>query len=253
MKAREDGGSERSSTNRLGFVGDRVEHFFFGKRDDLLMVIGSGEVAATEGPFFLGLATTVTRLDLAVTLLDSDIDRDWTKIALDQTSMDGRVDSGLLKTHRIEGTPDGRTLYIGSRSSDRYIRIYDKSAESKGLYPDRTWRWEVEYKRPRAGMVAARLLRQGSGTPAVLDIVTSALADVRVRLPVQEPGSGWIPHRPKALTDSETRLRYTSRVVAPFIQRLIDVVGEEEVMKALRVDPNNAHHRFIRRRRRDAP
>jgi hypothetical protein len=253
MKALEDGGSERTFTNRLGFVGDRVEHFFYGKRGETLMVIGTGEVAIKEAPFFLGLATTVTRLDLAVTLLDDDIDRDWSLIAYEQASMDGRVDSGLLKTHRIEGTPDGRTLYLGSRSSDRFIRIYDKTAESKGVYPERSWRWEVEYKKPRAGMVAARFLRAGSTPTAVLDIVASALADLRVKLPVDHLPDGWIPRRPRLLTTEETRLVYTTRVIAPFIKRLIDAVGEEKVMGALDKAHLGHSYRSTPPRSREAP
>jgi hypothetical protein len=253
MKALVDGGSEQSSTNRLGFVGERVEHFFYGKRGDLLIVIGSGAVAASEASFFLSMASNVSRLDLSVTLRDDDIDRDWTAIAFKQCSMDGRVDSGLLKTHRIQGTPDGSTLYIGSRSSDRYFRIYDKTAESKGDWPERSWRWEVEYKKPRAGIVAARLLQFSGGPGAILDVVKSALADLRVILPYNGSTTGWIPKRPKTLTDTESRLRYTSRVVAPFISRLVDSVGETRVIDAL----ENAHltgkYHPPKRRPRDAP
>jgi hypothetical protein len=253
MLALEAIGSPRTYTNRLGFVGERVEGFFYGKRGDTLMVIGSGEVAAAQASFFLGLATHVTRLDLAVTLRDEDIDRDWTAIAQRQASMDGRVDSGVLKTHRIEGTPDGRTLYIGSRSSDRYIRIYDKTAESKGVWPLRSWRWEIEYKKPRAGLVAARLLRSGGRPNDVIDVVASALADVRVNLPYGDPPTGWLSKRPKLLTTNETRLRYTSRVVAPFIKNLVDAVGEDRVVEALEKAELGKWHRETPPRARDAP
>lgn len=253
MRALEATGSPRAYTNRLGFVGDRVEGFFYGKRADTLMVIGSGEVASREAAFFIGLATTVTRLDLAVTLQDLDIDRDWTAIALRQASFDGRVDSGLLKTHRIEGTPDGRTLYVGSRSSDRYIRIYDKTAESKGIWPERSWRWEIEYKRPRAGIVAARLLRPGPTPTSIVDVVASALADVRIILPYGDPPSGWTSKAPKRETNDETRLKYTSRVVGPFLKGLMDAVGEDRVLQALESSSLGNRHRSIEPRSRDAP
>lgn len=253
MRELEAIGSPRTSTNRLGFVGERVDGFFYGKRGDTLMVIGSGEVAASQASFFLGLAQHVTRLDLAVTLRDEDVDRDWTMVALRQASMDGRVDSGLLKTHRIEGTPDGRTLYVGSRSSDRYIRIYDKTAQSKGDWPERSWRWEIEYKKPRAGIVAARYLTSGGGPGPVIDIVASALADVRINLPYGDPPSGWLAKRPKLLTTDETRLRYTSRVIAPFIKHLVDAVGEDRVVDALEKADLGKWHRSTPPRPRDAP
>jgi len=253
LLAAEERGEKREWVNRLGFSGDRTEHFFVGKRDTKTLVIGTGLEAKEQGAFFLGLATNVTRLDLAVTLRDDDVDRDWTKIAYNQASMDGRVDSGLLKTHRIEGTPDGRTLYIGSRASDRYIRIYDKTAESKGIWPERSWRWEVEYKRPRAGMVAARLLRQGSSPNAVVDIVSSALADLRVKLPCDHIPSGWLAKRPRLMTDDETRLVYTTRVIGPFIKRLIDSVGEDRVTAALQEAGLGEHYHPKRSGRRYAP
>ena len=233
MTEQEKLGFDKSDSNRLGFVGQRCEGLFYGWRGDLLMVICSGEIAAVHSSFFLGLAGNVSRLDLAVTLRDDDIDRDWTQIAFTQCSFDGRVDSGLLKTHRIQGTPDGATLYIGSRSSDRYIRIYDKTAESKGVYPERSWRWEIEYKKPRAGMVAARLLRLGAGPNAVIDVVRAGLVDLRVNLPYGNPGADWVPHPGMRKSDDQTRLAYTSRVVRPFLQRLIDRVGESRVRDAL--------------------
>jgi DNA relaxase NicK len=249
----EDQGEKPAYTNRLGFIGDRVDGFFAGWRADTLMVISSGAKAHELAPFFLNLATKVTRLDIAVTLLDSEVHRDWSKIAYNQVREAYKQYEGPLTTHRIEGTPDGRTLYVGARSSDRFIRIYDKTAESKGEYPPRSWRWEVEYKHPRAGICSARLARDGYTTDAVLDVCRSALKDVGITLPCDGISSGWVAERPKQLTTNETRLTYTTRVVAPFIKHLIDAVGEARVIEALENANLGQHWRSIPKRRRDAP
>ena len=233
MKEAEASGCERRYTNRLGFVGERVDGFFYGSRGDSLMVIGSGATADTQAPFFLGLADKVSRLDLAATCLDTDMSRDWSAIAFNQCQRDGRISSGQMKTHRIEGHPDGRTLYIGARSSDRFVRIYDKTAESNGVYPARTWRWEIEYKHPRAGGVSTRLATNHWNTASKLDILRSGLRDLCVNLPVAGLGSGWVPKRPKLPTDDESRLRYAARVIGPFLTNLIRNVGEERVTDAL--------------------
>jgi len=233
MKEAEAGGLERSYTNRLGFVGERVDGFFYGLRGDSLMVIGSGATADIQAPFFLGLAEKCTRLDLAATLHDGDTGRDWTVIAYNQCKRDGRISSGQMKTHRIEGSPDGRTLYIGSRSSDRFVRIYDKTAESKGAYPPRTWRWEVEYKYPRAGGVATRLAANHWSPASKMDILRSGLGDLRVNLPCAGVSSGWLPRRPHLETTDETRLKYAARVIGPFLTNLIRNVGEKRVTDAL--------------------
>lgn len=233
MKDWEKQGGERKPTNRLGFVGDRIDGLFYGMKGDSLMIIGSGEVARDNAAFFLGLAENVTRLDLAVTLRDDRPERDWTQIALHQVSDDGRVSGGFLTTHRIAGTPDGKTLYIGSRSSDRFIRIYDKTAESSGAYPATSWRWEIEYKRPRSGIVATRLVKDGLSSRTVLEHCKATLADLHIALPASTIGDGWVAHRPPRLTTAETRLKYAQRVVAPFLKNLVDSVGEDRVAQAL--------------------
>jgi Replication initiation factor len=47
---------------------------------------------------------------------------------------------------RISEAWGGTSIFIGSRSSSHYLRCYDKHAESDGLYPKGSWRWEVELK-----------------------------------------------------------------------------------------------------------
>jgi len=229
----EDKGGERKATNRLGFVGDRIDGLFYGQKADTLMVIASGETAAKHADFFLPMGENVTRLDLAVTLHDELAGRDWTEIALAEVMKDARVEGGSLTTHRIAGTPTGRTLYIGSRSSDRYIRIYDKTAESPEAYAPTAWRWEIEYKRPRSGVVASRLVKDGLSSRNILEHCKATFAGLSVTLPSRTLGAGWIAHRPPRLTTSETRLRYAQRVVAPFLRGLVEAVGEDRVSQAL--------------------
>jgi hypothetical protein len=226
-------GEERKDTNRLGFVGERINGLFYGFKGDTLMIIASGSTAAEQADFFLPMGNNVTRLDLAVTLHDEIPSRDWTEIALSQVMKDGRVEGGSLTTHRINGTPTGRTLYIGSRSSDRYIRIYDKTAESPETYAPTAWRWEIEYKRPRSGVVASRLVKDGLSSRNILEHCKATFAGLSVTLPSRTLGPGWIAHRPPRLTTSETRLRYAQRVVAPFLRGLVEAVGEDRVSQAL--------------------
>lgn len=56
---------------------------------------------------------------------------------------------------------DGETLYFGSRSSERFLRVYDKALEQKKNHrPDApsSWtRWELEIKGKLANLIAERL------------------------------------------------------------------------------------------------
>src|SRR5262245_2030888 len=58
------------------------------------------------------------------------------------------------------GTDTGKTLCMGSRQSDTYLRIYDKAAQqrAKDNLIDGTWvRWEMEWKDERAQAVGLAL------------------------------------------------------------------------------------------------
>lgn len=226
-------GHTRLPANRFGYTGESCGGFFFGVRDGSALVTLSGGSAPSRWDFYAGLCTNVTRLDLAVTLIDGRLSRDWTKIALKQIRGTEKVQSGYLKTSRIDGTPNGSTLYIGRRSSGRFIRIYDKSAESPGQYPDRAWRWEIEYKRPLAMVQTTRLLRDGFDAHSIIEALASQLHYIGLELPCEAPRHGWHPIAPQRVTDDETRLAYVAKTVGPFIQRLIDSVGEERVKEAL--------------------
>jgi len=75
------------------------------------------------------------------------------------------VEDGLLFGYRSVrrvmshgGSRPGTTVYLGSRESDRFVRIYDKNID--GIDYDR---FEVEFKRTRADWI----MRQIAETPAV--------------------------------------------------------------------------------------
>ncbi len=83
------------------------------------------------------------RIDLALDVVDSD---------LDIKTLFRRIDSGKattkVKTWNLITGNTGDTLYIGSRQSEQFIRIYDKAAQ-KGT--DDNWkRIEIELKGSRA-------------------------------------------------------------------------------------------------------
>lgn len=86
----------------------------------------------------LAMGATVTRIDLAI---------DWPK-QMYLRALKGAADMGEIVTRArdwnlIEGRT-GTTLYVGSRESEKFLRIYDKAAETK---TEGTWfRIELECK-----------------------------------------------------------------------------------------------------------
>ena len=93
----------------------------------------------------LNSGASVTRLDLAKDAKDVYVDYGdiWSDLER------GEYKGSAQKTARMQGSDGGNTIYVGSRTSDRFMRLYDKAAQTGNA--DILWsRLEIEYK----GMVA---------------------------------------------------------------------------------------------------
>lgn len=99
-----------------------------------------------------------TRIDLAIDVFDEVIDI----VALAGTKRIKAEPGSARKWKFYKGDDGGCTAYIGSRKSDKFLRIYDKAIESGKI--DRPWtRFELEIKGDAAKVVAAEFaaLREG--------------------------------------------------------------------------------------------
>lgn len=78
-----------------------------------------------------------------------------------------------------KGFCSGRTLYLGSRKSELFIRIYDKQLEQNSKKKDSVsfpWvRWEIELHRARANTVALLLAAGGALPDIALGILSNYL------------------------------------------------------------------------------
>jgi hypothetical protein len=91
---------------------------------------------------------SITRLDLAKDAQDAEISLDAIYGELES----GRYTGTARTVSQLHSPNGGNTVYIGSRQSEKFIRIYDKAAQ-ENLH-DRLWcRFELECK----GMVARAL------------------------------------------------------------------------------------------------
>lgn len=161
-----DGAALRAISERYIGLAERVRAWhmrgYHGRQGNDLQNVGGGvaygERLDSEYPSFLLQAwgevcrqvarsvlayhhMRITRMDYAVSILfGQELARikDW---PLDMP------DSAKWRVTRIvpEGGGGG-TLYVGSRGSDKFGRVYDKGTQL-GTMPERIyWRWEVEYK-----------------------------------------------------------------------------------------------------------
>lgn len=93
----------------------------------------------------------VSRLDLAKDAKDVDIRLEAVYQAITQDE-----NEGLARTYsRIQSNKGGYTIYVGSRQSERFIRLYDKAVE-QGEEGGQWKRLEIELKGDVARAVAAQ-------------------------------------------------------------------------------------------------
>jgi hypothetical protein len=111
----------------------------------------------------------ISRLDLAKDLTGQEVDLQ----AIYQQIEQGNYTGTARKYGRITSDGNGETIYIGSRTSERFIRIYNKSAEQE-LNNQHWFRFELETK----GEVARAITHLCLGTDhweAVFDNVVRGM------------------------------------------------------------------------------
>lgn len=117
----------------------------------------------------------ISRLDLAADLRGREIDLQSLYQSLEQG-----LNIGHARTYgQIRSNDNGHTIYIGSRQSERFIRIYNKAAQM-GESVDKWYRFELETK----GMVSRALAIMLVATAAWLPIFVGVCSDM-----VSIPGS----------------------------------------------------------------
>lgn len=154
---------------------------------------------------------TPTRIDLAVDCPDT----------FDQYDLYATLSAGQAKTasrtHQLIQSNKGWTIYVGSRTSEKFLRIYDKQAEA-GLEEPLT-RVELECKGDYAEAISAYVLQHGySHFPEII----RAYCDF-------PDNPAWVEHLtypivfegvPKPEKQSDTR-RWLMESVAPSLAKIV--------------------------------
>lgn len=100
----------------------------------------------------LGVGGKFTRVDVAL-----DTDKVHISTVIDAIKRGDLVSRSIQRTYQGSFVDDGFTVYIGARSSDRFVRIYNKAAEQK-TGDGQTWtRAEVEFKKGQAHIAACHI------------------------------------------------------------------------------------------------
>jgi len=140
-----------------------------------------------------------------------------------------------FKLRLIDGKGDGDTLYLGSRSSDLFTRIYDKEKEQVN---DESYkgslRYECECKERLALDAYTRCVARGYSATSCMEVLVGLL----LRRGVHALGAGHssvVVTAPTQLPISsvENSLTWLEKQVSPTVRRLVREGYEEEVLHAL--------------------
>jgi DNA relaxase NicK len=218
-----------------GFKGESIGALFYGRKDDTFMLQVSGQLADEVFPKLPWEHLNCTRLDLQVTL----------QYAEDRPMLAAELGAARAKPFTDVGQePDpiqsldhnygrGDTLDIGSRSSPRYGRIYDKQRESKDERYKRCWRFEIELKGIMAPKAVADLLAGSSLDRGVASLVGGQFAAWGIHITLPVAGRYLAGSIGRREFDSERSLTWLSSQVAPSIEKLLRTVDRETIIEAL--------------------
>lgn len=174
-----------------------------------------------------------TRIDLRV---DVDYGRRVTDVAqkIYEDNKHQSRPSFRLVSSSGEG---GDTVYCGSKSSEIFGRVYDKSAE-QGKQSGLLWRYEVVFRKDYAEEVLADVMVCVLGAnyqQCLASVVKTWFSAKNVGLEIDVRLGDLIVLRPKK-TGLDKKLEWLATQVAPTLHRLIESGYYDEVVAALGVD-----------------
>lgn len=228
-------GDARKKAGFQGFMGEQCGPWFYGRREELWLLRISGPVAGDSFHDLPWPALNCSRIDLQITV---QLPAYVGTIAEDIGA--ARFQAATSRKIKLIPAQDlkvkygnGDTLYIGSRESPRFGRIYDKDKQSKDERYANCWRFEIEYKKVVAPEIVRYLLQEKELAPAVGAAVTGQLEAWGVPTHFGYPNrlvAGSIGRREY---DSERSMKWLREQVAPTIEKLLATVDRESIEEAL--------------------
>lgn len=226
----------------LGYQGVGDDHAFFGQRDDGYMVRLSSGIADMFFERVCLPGDKPSRIDVQVTIGEYYDPVEAIQL-FEQTAL---IAAEQLPSQRIRNittfrdNKDGYTLYIGSRSSEAFARIYNKYAQSGESQYVGCVRFEVELHREAATNVASQLLRYpGMRVDWAVQYIGNFLWSRGVELPIKSVPYDWVPEtKPVQLPKDAITLKWLEAQVAPACHRLLKYHSLTTILEALKLLDN---------------
>lgn len=221
------------NARRMMYVGESCSGCFWGRSEQGWMVVLSGHCAQDYATLFEPDAVHCTRVDLQVTLSPHPeqplfIEKTYEACAI-WRPMNGRPPKyGIVKD-----TEGGRTLYVGSRTSLQFGRLYDKGIEQKAHLPGSLLRYELEIKAEYADQAIALLWGEADTEGVILHLLKDFFEQRHVPCPWTARPGEYKFVAPAVTPDDAGSLKWLRGPVATVVERLLATVGADATMAAI--------------------
>jgi hypothetical protein len=201
----------------------------------MLVVSGAyADTVASRYPWYLPLAT---RIDCQVTIYTGD-DRAshiTSQMHAAAAEADRRPTNRRFKIDTYGQRGSIETVYIGSRSSSQFARIYDKEVQSRDAYYAGCVRYEVQFKAELARALGTEVYDSPLQPAYHCGPVVQAWFHQRgVSLPcVFSAPTFDLPRVGRPTDDDERALQWLHRQVRPSVSDLLTRVSRETIMYTL--------------------
>lgn len=223
-----------------GYTGYSAGRVRYGQRDGAACLQLSGDLAAQGLAHSLLLTDTVTRFDIAVTTRLPERDLEAAAVSYGECMAWRLVHPRAALPTLIQNGDDGATLYIGRRTSDAMLRMYNKEAERRqdkdvvgAEHYAACWRYELEAKGETA-LPLARIVAQAPDRAVAIQAYVHDWLTAHGAVP-RFPHSGAQTLLPgfNRRSDRERTLAWFRTSVGPAISRLLQTGPAREVYEAL--------------------
>jgi hypothetical protein len=198
-----------------------------------------------------------TRIDVALDDYSKIVGFEEIKHAIKNNNITGAQKFRFIESFEKDADELGVTIYMGSTSSDKMLRMYDKSVESKGEKD--CYRWEAQFRRFKANVVFYHWVSPNceqdylsSVVVGCVDFVDRSSGDHHVdrlpRLPWWEEflffvGQGTKIPCKKVVASLQKVVDWIGHSVAPSLMRIF-ATHPEEFMPWLQCSMDEAFERF---------
>jgi len=237
LEAQFAAGNKATDAIKLGYKGVQCGKIFVGESAQGILIVATSSAAVLAYEHLYIPEMHVSRLDIQVTVWNP-LESDATGVLSEQNARDHKKRGGKGNNRQIKHIADdegGYTLYIGSRSSTSFLRLYNKGVESKEEYYGGSWRYEVEMHNALATQVAEALNGAKAGLETAI-VSTVALYCRNRGLYLSWGGDAQfnvLRPLPSVETDDIRSLRWLASQVKPTVQRLLHAGYATDVAQAL--------------------